>query len=114
MREAQEAEDRLYYKKRQLIIKWLLIINSADSGIPNRSTHVLFFYLGNFRETWTRNFNPRDALFLLFNVRDSCVRLPTPPPPPLPPHNTCAVTAYLLQVLWVKEISDSTDYLNLT
>ena len=36
-----------------------------------------------------------------------------PPPPPLPPHNTCAVTAYLLQVLWVKEISDSTDYLNL-
>ena len=51
MREAQEAEDRLYYQKRQLIIKWLLIINSADSGIPNRSTHVLFFYLGNFRET---------------------------------------------------------------
>ena len=111
MWEEQEAEDQLYYQKRQLIFKWLLIINSADSGIQNRSSHVLFFYLGNFRETWTRNFNPRDALFLLFNVRDSCVG---PSPPPLLPHNTCAVTAYLLQVLWVKEISDSTDYLNLT
>ena len=49
--EEQEAEDQLYYQKRQLIFKWLLVINSADSGIPNRSSHVLFFNLGNFRET---------------------------------------------------------------
>ena len=33
-RESQEAEDQLYYQKRQLIIKWLLIINSADRKFP--------------------------------------------------------------------------------
>ena len=44
-----------------------------------RATHWLSFYFGNFRETWTRNFNPRDALFLLFNFRDSCVWPPVTP-----------------------------------
>ena len=29
-----------------------------------------------------RNFNHRDALFLLFNVRDNVRRNPPPPPPP--------------------------------
>ena len=43
--------------------------------------HWLSFYFGNFRETWTRNFNPRDALFLLFNFRDSCVGPALYPPP---------------------------------
>ena len=32
-------------------------------------------------ETWTRNFNHRAALFLLFKVHDTCVG----PPPPFPP-----------------------------
>ena len=50
-----------------------LIINSADSGILNGSSHALFCFFGNFRETWTRYFDPCDALFLLFNVRHACV-----------------------------------------
>ena len=50
-----------------------LIINSANSGILNRSSQTLFCFFGNLRETWTRYFNPRDALFLLLNVRQACV-----------------------------------------
>ena len=52
--------------------------------------HWLSFYFGNFSETWTRNFNPRDALFLLFNFRDSCVG-PPPPFTPLLVVSLCAV-----------------------
>ena len=37
----------------------------------------------NSRETRARNFYHRDALFLLFKVRDKCVG--PSPPPPLPP-----------------------------
>ena len=61
-------------KKRMFhcMFTWLpsLLCTSFAGGL---AMHWLSFYLGNFRETWTRNFNPRDALFLLFNFRDSCV-----------------------------------------
>ena len=57
------------HKKRKTAASW-----------TGRAMHWLSFYFGNFRETWTRNFNPRDALFLLFNFRDSCVGPPLYPP----------------------------------
>ena len=55
----------VYYSKRKTAASW-----------TGPAMHWLSFYFGNFRETWTRNFNPRDALFLLFNFRDSCVGPP--------------------------------------
>ena len=74
----------------------ILIINSADSGILNRSSHALFCFFGNLRETWTRHFNPRDALFLLLNIRQACVE-PLLYPPLIKcsiktlPHNWCCL-----------------------
>ena len=58
----------------------LLPCSSCAGGqnVKRRFWQALVFYFGNFRETWTRNSNPCDALFLLFNVRDSSVG---PPPP---------------------------------
>ena len=60
--------------------------------------HWLSFYFGNIRETWTQNFNTRDALFLLFNFRDSYVG----PPPPHPPF-----TPLLVVSLWGTQNADS-------
>ena len=61
------------------------------SGWTGRAMHWLSFYFGNIRETWTQNFNPRDALFLLFNFRDLCVGPPPPPPPLYPPLSSFTV-----------------------
>ena len=46
---------------------------------------------GNFQEAWARNCNPRDELFLLFNVgADTCVGSPAPSFTPLFMH--CCVS----------------------
>ena len=73
---AKSEEKRMFH----CMFTWLpSLLCISCAGGP--AMHWLSFYFGNFRETWTRNFNPRDALFLLFNFRDSCVGPALYPPP---------------------------------
>ena len=63
----------------------VLVVREAQkakgSGILNRSTATALtvLLLRNFCDMWTRNFNPRDALFLLFNFHDSYAGPPLTP-----------------------------------
>jgi len=114
VREAQKAKDQLYYQKRQLSGNSSLTLQTAAFRTGPAMYYSFTSEISVKREHGILIPVLRYFYFLMsvIRVRDSCVG--RPPLLYLPPHNTCAVTAYLLQVLWVKEISDSTDYFNST